>query len=144
MFFVFYVLFEEFCKPITGQYYITNCVSWVPKLTLLDLNKQIGLMNALLKHNSFIHRGFTLFIWEQFFSRWVRGSSVLFKLFCWVGVVPLGNPLFKGNSSLKLNTDKAPSAETKVGPGVPLILLFLPETVSPAGILETQLKIAEY
>ena len=24
-------------KPITVQYYIADCVSWVPRLTLLDL-----------------------------------------------------------------------------------------------------------
>ena len=47
-----YYLCEKYYKPITGnrfignntitykpiiQYYIANCVSWVPKVTLLDL-----------------------------------------------------------------------------------------------------------
>ena len=32
-----YYLCEKYYKPITVQYYIANCVSWVPKLTLLDL-----------------------------------------------------------------------------------------------------------
>ena len=32
-----YYLYEKYYKPITVQYYIANCVSWVPKLTLLDL-----------------------------------------------------------------------------------------------------------
>ena len=28
---------EKYHKPITVQYYVTNCVSWAPELTLLDL-----------------------------------------------------------------------------------------------------------
>ena len=47
--FYFYVLFflmiylcEKYCKPITVQYYIADCVSWVPRVTSLDL--QIGLL----------------------------------------------------------------------------------------------------
>ena len=36
--FAFYVLFcEKYYKPMRIQYYIADCVSWVPKLTLLDL-----------------------------------------------------------------------------------------------------------
>ena len=30
-------LCEKFYKPMTVHYYIANCVSWVPRLTLLDL-----------------------------------------------------------------------------------------------------------
>ena len=43
LFFVFVCLFfmyylcEKYYKLITVQYYIANCVSWVPRLTLLDL-----------------------------------------------------------------------------------------------------------
>ena len=32
-----YYLCEKYYKPIIVQYYIAYCVSWVPKLTLLDL-----------------------------------------------------------------------------------------------------------
>ena len=32
-----YYLCEKYFKPIIVKYYIANCVSWVPKLTLLDL-----------------------------------------------------------------------------------------------------------
>ena len=46
-------LCEEYYQPITVQYYIANCVSWVPRLTLLDL-KQIALMNAQSEQSSFI------------------------------------------------------------------------------------------
>ena len=28
---------EESCKPVTVQYYIADCINWVPRLTLLDL-----------------------------------------------------------------------------------------------------------
>ena len=32
-----YYLCDKYHKPLTVQYYITDCVSWVPRLTLLDL-----------------------------------------------------------------------------------------------------------
>jgi len=35
-----YYFCEKYYKPITVQYYITNGVSWLPRLTLLDLNEQ--------------------------------------------------------------------------------------------------------
>ena len=35
--FAFYVLCEKHYKPTTIQYYISNYISWVPRLTLLDL-----------------------------------------------------------------------------------------------------------
>ena len=36
LFFMYY-LREKYYKPITVQYYIADCVSWVPRLILLDL-----------------------------------------------------------------------------------------------------------
>ena len=32
-----YYLCEKYYKVITVQYYIADCVGWVPRLTLLDL-----------------------------------------------------------------------------------------------------------
>ena len=32
-----YYLCENYYKPIIVQYYIGDCVSWVPRLNLLDL-----------------------------------------------------------------------------------------------------------
>ena len=32
-----YYLYEMYYKLRTAQYYIADCVSWVPRLTLLDL-----------------------------------------------------------------------------------------------------------
>ena len=32
-----YYLCEMYSKPITVQYYVADCVSWAPRLTLLDL-----------------------------------------------------------------------------------------------------------
>ena len=49
-----YCLCEMYYKPITVQFYIANSVSWVLRLTVLDL--QIELMNALSEQNSFICR----------------------------------------------------------------------------------------
>ena len=44
VFFIFYVclffmyyLCEEYYKPMVVQYHVADCVSWVPRLTLLDL-----------------------------------------------------------------------------------------------------------
>ena len=32
-----YHLYEKYYKPITVEYNIADCISWVPRLTLLDL-----------------------------------------------------------------------------------------------------------
>ena len=48
-----YYLCEKHYKPIAVQYYIANCVSWVPRLTLLDLT------NTLSEQNSSVCRGLT-------------------------------------------------------------------------------------
>ena len=53
-----YYLCEKYYKPIIVQCYIADCVSWVPRLTSLDL--QIGLNEHALKRNSFICRGLTM------------------------------------------------------------------------------------
>ena len=40
LFFVFvfmYYLCEKYYKSILVQYHLANCVSWIPRLTLLDL-----------------------------------------------------------------------------------------------------------
>ena len=47
LFFTYY-LCEKYYKPNTVRYYIANCVSWVPRQTLLDL---------LLEQNSFVYKG---------------------------------------------------------------------------------------
>ena len=46
LFFMYY-LCEKYYKPITVQYYITDCVSWVPRLTLLDLRTNWSYKRAL-------------------------------------------------------------------------------------------------
>ena len=42
-----YYLGEKYYKPITVQYYIANCVSWVPRLTVLDLQTNWTYEHAL-------------------------------------------------------------------------------------------------
>ena len=42
-----YYLCEKYYKPITLQYYIADCVSWVPRLTLLDSWKKWADKHAL-------------------------------------------------------------------------------------------------
>ena len=46
LFFMYY-LCEKCYKPITVQYYIADCVSWVPRLTLLDLRTNWTYESAL-------------------------------------------------------------------------------------------------
>ena len=45
--FFMYFLCEKYYKPITVQYYIADCVSWVPRLTLLDLQTNWTYEHAL-------------------------------------------------------------------------------------------------
>ena len=47
LFFMYY-LCEKYYKPITVQSCGANCVSWVPRLTLLDLKNKIGLNERAL------------------------------------------------------------------------------------------------
>ena len=54
--------------------YIANCVSWVPKLTLLDLGT-IGLTKALSEWSSFLCRELT--VYEDYFHQ----EKTLFYLF---------------------------------------------------------------
>ena len=51
-----YYLCEKYYKPITGQDCIANCVSWIPRLTLLDL----GMHSS--EQNWFVCRRLAVFI----------------------------------------------------------------------------------
>ena len=44
-----YYLCAKHNKPITVQYYIADCVSWVPRLTLLNLRTDWTYEHALGK-----------------------------------------------------------------------------------------------
>ena len=46
---IMYYLCEKYYKPITVDYYIADCVSWVPRLTLLDLRRNWTYERALGK-----------------------------------------------------------------------------------------------
>ena len=35
-----YYLCEKYYKPMTVEYYIADCISWVPRLTLSDLQTE--------------------------------------------------------------------------------------------------------
>ena len=58
MFFIYYFC-EKYYKPITVQYYIADCVSWVSRLTLRTY-EQIGLMNMFSEQNLFVCRRLTV------------------------------------------------------------------------------------
>ena len=51
---------EKCYNPIAVQPYIANCISRLPRLTLLDL--QIELMNMLSEQSLFVCIGLTVFI----------------------------------------------------------------------------------
>lgn len=57
--FVMCYLCEKCYKHIRVQHDLAGCVSWVPRLTLLDLQEQIRLANLLLKWNLLVWRGLT-------------------------------------------------------------------------------------
>ena len=51
-----YYLSEKCYKTIMVQYYITDCVSWAPRLTLLDLRNVLSEFNSEI----FVCRGLTI------------------------------------------------------------------------------------
>ena len=55
-----YYLCEKYHKPITVQYYIADCVSWVPGLTFWTYD-QTGLNECTLKKEPFVYRGLAVF-----------------------------------------------------------------------------------
>ena len=55
-----YYLCEKYHKPITVQYYIDDCVSWVPGLTFWTYD-QTGLNECTLKKEPFVYRGLAVF-----------------------------------------------------------------------------------
>ena len=58
--FVMYYSCEKYYKPIIVQYYIADCVSWVPNLTLLDLTNKLDL--KMCSQNSFIYKELTVLL----------------------------------------------------------------------------------
>ena len=60
LFFMYYLCETDY-KPITVQYYIANCVSWVPKLTSLDLRIN-WTYDMLSEQNSFVYSGLTVYV----------------------------------------------------------------------------------
>ena len=59
-----FAFYDKYYKPITVQYYIANCVSWVLRPTCW-IYKQIRLTNAVSEQNSFVCRGLSV-IRKQF------------------------------------------------------------------------------
>ena len=54
--FLIYCLCEKYYKTITVKYYIADCVSWVPRLTLLDLSLglEVPLEKGMAIHSSIL------------------------------------------------------------------------------------------
>ena len=46
-----YYLYEKYYKPITVQYYMADCVSWVTRLTLLDLKLALQMCSQKGTHS---------------------------------------------------------------------------------------------
>ena len=58
--FLYVLLYFKYYKPITAQYYIANGVSWVPRLTLLDLRTNWTNKHALRTELVRIYKGVTI------------------------------------------------------------------------------------
>ena len=58
VYFLCIICMKKYYKPITVWYYIADFVSWVPRLTMLDI--QANWTNSLLELNLFVCRGLTL------------------------------------------------------------------------------------
>ena len=74
-----YYLCEKYYKPITVQYYVADCVSWVPRLSVLDL--ETGITIVLLERNSFVCRGLTVYHIYQFYMKlrnYANGDLTIF------------------------------------------------------------------
>ena len=54
------LLYVKYHKPITVQYYIADGVSWVPRLTLLDLRTNWTYKHALRTELVRIYKGVTI------------------------------------------------------------------------------------
>ena len=63
----------------------TQCVSWVPKLTVLNLKNKLDLTNELLKWNSFACRGLTVLACEQQAAETELKSCLWYLLTFWFG-----------------------------------------------------------
>ena len=68
LFFMYY-LCEKYYKPITGQCYIAHCVSWVPRLTLLDLTNKLDLRTCPWNGTHSLCRGLTVFTRFPIFAK---------------------------------------------------------------------------
>ena len=72
--FFMYYLCEKYYKPITVQYYITYCVSWVPRLTLLDLMNKLDL--RMCSWNGIcLYVGGLLYIKQWFSRHWTSSNK---------------------------------------------------------------------
>ena len=56
-----YYLCEKYYKPIAVQYYIADCASWVPRLTLLNLQTN-WTYELTLGTELVLYRGLTVFL----------------------------------------------------------------------------------
>ena len=61
LFFMYY-LFKKYYRPITVQYYIADCVGWVPRVTFeqIGIMNKLDLTNMLLEWNLFVCRELTV------------------------------------------------------------------------------------
>ena len=75
MFVFMYYMCEKYCTPITVQYHIADCVTWVPRVTLLDL--QIGLNKHTLG-TELVHMSGTYYTykWLKMCLAWSTLTSV--------------------------------------------------------------------
>ena len=72
-----YYLCEKYDKPITVQYYIADCVSWVPRLTSLDLRTDWTYERTLRMELVHMYKGFLESIYKDHERKSTRCSVPL-------------------------------------------------------------------
>ena len=84
VFFTFYIcLFFMYClceksyKPITVQYYIADCISWVPRLNFVELSNKLDLQTRSQNVTCLYVEGLTVLVYKLLS---ILSSSVISKL----------------------------------------------------------------
>ena len=75
-----YYFCEKYYKPVTVEYHIVDCVSWVPRLTFLGLGT--NWTYVLLEWKSFTCRGVTVYAVEYHAVLCLRYVACQAPLFC--------------------------------------------------------------
>ena len=104
-------LWETYYKSITLQYYIADCVIWVPRLASSDF-EQIRLTKALSEQNSFICRGLTIAGLQHSGSELPKLQIWKLSELRWYSIILLQPPVGHRQVSVQLRgTEQGPDSQ---------------------------------